>query len=217
MCFFHHNNISVFETIFSNIQGKYGMYVVAPIPSQRLRPLLKKVEPQKLLIIDRYLSLGQEYSYISQEFEENTYNKLVELLPQIKKYKKFILFYNEDSAFPIGILNAFSRFLADYNVPGGIVKGYKRGSIKKGNLYYLINDTFLLEVLRDCMDNEYTLGRNIGILSQNDHVVKQIAFGGITTISVDFKDMARKAAFHIKQGEKTQIIMPFKLKMRNSL
>ena len=39
--FFHHNNEEVFETIFSNINGKYGMYVVAPIESGRTKKLLK--------------------------------------------------------------------------------------------------------------------------------------------------------------------------------
>jgi len=34
--FFHHNNIDILDTIISNIRGKYGMYVVAPIPGRRL-------------------------------------------------------------------------------------------------------------------------------------------------------------------------------------
>ena len=94
--FFHHNNLSIFETIFSNIQGKYGMYVVAPIPDPTIRPLLESIDPKKLLIIDRYLELNPEYSYIAQEFEETIYQKLVELLPVIRKYKKTVLFFIEE-------------------------------------------------------------------------------------------------------------------------
>lgn len=215
--FFHHNNISVFETIFANIHGKYGRYVIAPIPDSRTRILLERIEPQKLLIIDRYIPMPKEYSYISQEFEETTYSKLVQLLPEIKKYRKFILFFEEDTDYPKGILNAFNRFLLDYQIKGTVEKGYKPGSIKKGNLYFFISDTFLWEVLRDCRNNEYVVGKDVGILSHNDHVAKQIVFGGITTISTDFNDMARRAASHIKTGAHTQVIMPFDLIKRNSL
>lgn len=215
--FFHHNNISVFESIFNTIRGKYGMYVVAPIPHESIRPLLESIEPAKLLIIDRYLPMPEEYSYISQEFEETTYIKLVELLPRIRQFNKFVLFFRKGSDYPEGILKAFNRFLEDYNILGTVKEEYRPGSIKKGHLYFFISDTFLWEVLRDCRNGEYVVGKDVGILSHNDHVVKQIVFGGITTISTNFNDMARKAAEHIKKKEKTQVIMPFNVIKRNSL
>ncbi len=214
--FFHHNNIDIFETIFSNIQGKYGMYVIAPIPNQKTISLLQSIAPEKLLIIDRYVAMPEDYSYISQEFEENTYVKLVELLPEIRKYKKFVLI-DSSSDSPMDVIIAFNKFISDYKINGSTKKKYKSGSLKSGTLYFFTSDTFLWEVLRDCRNNGYIVGKDIGILSHDDHVVKEIVFGGITTISSDFKEMARKAANHIKQGEKTQIIMPFKLMMRNSL
>lgn len=215
--FFHHNNLEMFETILTNILGKYGMYVVAPIPNPTLRPLLQSINPNKLLIIDRYLEMDSEYSYICQEFEETTYQKLVELLPVIRKYNKMILFFNKTSDYHIGIRNAFKRFISDYEINGRVEKKYKPGTVKKGALYFFTGDTFLWEVLRDCRNNEYTIGNQVGILSHNDHVVKEIAFGGITTISIDFKDMAKRAANHIKNQEFTQELIPVNLIKRHSL
>lgn len=215
--FFHHNNVSVFETIFNNIRGKYGMYVVAPIPNPSIRPLLQSIDPKKLLIIDRYIELDETYSYISQEFEEATYQKLVELLPAVRKYKKLVLFIRENSDYPIEIRNAYEKFLSDFDIDGKVEKKYKKDSVKKGTLYFFISDTFLWEVLRDCRNNEYRIGKEVGILSHNDHVVKEIVFGGITTISTDFKDMAKRAATHIKEQELTQVFMPVNLIKRHSL
>ncbi len=215
--FFHHNNVPVFETIFNNIRGKYGMYVVAPIPDIAIRALLESIDSQKLLIIDRYLPMPREYSYISQEFDEATYIKLVELLPEIRKYKKFVLFCSSDSDYPEGILKAFQRFVSDYKIPESIVEYYQQGTVKKGNLYFFINDSYLWEVLRDCRNNELVVGKDIGILSHNDHLVKEIVFGGITTISTDFKDMAKRAAEHLKNRATTQVIVPMHLMRRNSL
>lgn len=215
--FFHHNNRTIFETIFNNIRGKYGMYVVAPIPDPSIRPLLTSIDPQKLLIIDRFLEMPDEYSYISQEFEEATYTKLVELLPSIRKYKKFVFFFANDKDYPPGILSAFQRFVSDNDIVSKVEKDYKPGSVKRGNLYFFISDTNLWEMLRDCRNNEYAIGEEVGILSHNDHVVKEIVFGGITTISSDFKEMARKAADHIKNQDMTKEIMPLNLIKRNSL
>ncbi len=94
------------------------MYVVAPIPIPKIRPLLVTIPPQKLLIIDRYLPMPKEYSYISQEFEENTYAKLVELLPKINRYKKVTLFFNDDADYTTGVFNAYNTFVETYGLNG---------------------------------------------------------------------------------------------------
>jgi DNA-binding transcriptional regulator YhcF (GntR family) len=214
--FFHHNNIDIFKTIFCNVRGKYGKYVVAPIPDPRIPSLLATVPPEKLLIIDRYLPMPPAYSYIAQEFEESTYSRLVELLPAIRKYKKFI-FIDGATDSPVELKRAFSRFIKEYAICSGIEKKYKPGSLKKGTLYFLISDTFLWDVLKDCRNNEYAIGKDIGILSHDDHVVKELVFGGITTISTDFNHMAKMAADHIKEETVSQVIMPMELLKRNSL
>ncbi|MEM7381713.1 MAG: GntR family transcriptional regulator [Bacteroidota bacterium] len=215
--FFHHNNPAIFETIFSNIQGKYGKYVIAPIPGDRSVQLLKNLPPEKLLIIDRFLPMPEAYSYISQEFEESTYIRLVELLQEIRTYKKFILIFDSSGDVPMEVLHAFNRFVSDYNIDGEVVEKYQQGSIKRGRLYFFVSDTYIWDALKDCRNNEYVVGRDIGILSHDDHVVKEIVFGGITTISTNFKDMAKMAADHIKDSQKTQIIMPMELIKRHSL
>ncbi len=215
--FFHHNNLEIFNSIFQNIQGKYGMYAIAPIQDPSLRQVLETIPPSNLLIIDRFIELDNSYSYISQEFEESTYAKLIELLPQITKYKKFILFFTEDADYPIGILKAFNRFCEDYDIEASVVSKYKSQSIKKGSLYFFVSDTYIWDVLKDIRNSEYKVGKEIGILSHNDHVVKEIIFGGITTISTDFKEMGRKAASHVKNHGKTHIIMPSDLIKRHSL
>tara|TARA_R110002167_G_scaffold108803_25_gene277779 strand:+ start:869 stop:1885 length:1017 start_codon:yes stop_codon:yes gene_type:complete len=216
--FFHHNNLQIFETIISNIKGKYGKYVIAPIQNATIVPLLQDISPEKLLIIDRYLFLGKEYSYISQEFEKGIYTKLVELVDAIKQYDRFILFVKEDTDYtPIGILRAFSKFLKTYDIEGSIQRSYTPNSVEKGTLYFIINDNILWQVLRDCVRQHIVIGKDIGIFSHDDSISKEIAFGGITTSSTDFKEMAKKAADQVKYGHTIKTIMPFKLNRRNSL
>ncbi|KAA1241554.1 GntR family transcriptional regulator [Aquimarina sp. RZ0] len=215
--FFHHNNLNLFKTIMDNISRKYGMYVIAPIQEETVPSMLKLIPPDRLLIIDRYLNMPKEYSYISQEFEEITYQKLVELTPQIGKYNRFVLFFKEDSDFPSEILSAFNRYIKDYNINGDVLENYEPNTIKKNTAYFSISDTHLWLVLKDARKMEYLIGSDIGILAHDDNIVKEIAFGGITTISTDFEIMAKKAAVFVKEGNAIKEITPTYLRQRNSL
>jgi len=80
--FFHHNNIEVFETILGNINARYGMYVIAPIPHPKTSSILDQLPRNKLLLVDRNEALRGNYSHVTQEFEISTYMALKELAPR---------------------------------------------------------------------------------------------------------------------------------------
>ena len=215
--FFHHNNKDVFKNILETINGKYGMYVVAPIPSLESSDLLKKFPPEKTLIVDRFIEMPSEYSYISQEFEVSTFHRLEELYTGIKKYEKIILFYKSDSDYPVGIKNGFNKFINEYNLNGVIQKTHKPGNVKKKTLYFFISDSNLWQVLKDCKYANYKLGKDVGIITHNDNDFKEIIFEGITTISADFKKMAEDAATFVKYRTTVHRIIPSVIKRRSSL
>ncbi|MEM8906640.1 MAG: GntR family transcriptional regulator, partial [Bacteroidota bacterium] len=215
--FFHHNNLKVFETFLTNGLGKYGMYVVAPIHNERANELLRLIPPSKLLIVDRHEAIGEAYSYVTQLFEQPVYQALVALKDRILQFKEMILFYRDDTDFPTGTLKAFHRFGKDYKINYRVEKMYMPGTIRKGTVYYTINDADLWELLHDCAEHRVEIGQEIGILSQDDTRVKQFISGGITTITTDFAMMAQKAADYVLNREKIQEIIPSRLIRRNSL
>ena len=61
------------------------------------------------------------------------------------------------------------------------------------------------------------LGSDIGIISYNETALKQIAAGGITTISTDFRAMGRSMAEMIVDGKKDKIHNPFGINKRKSI
>ncbi|GAB1856928.1 hypothetical protein MHTCC0001_17640 [Flavobacteriaceae bacterium MHTCC 0001] len=162
--FFHHNNLDTFKNIFSRISGRYGMYIVAPIQTPEVKPILQNFPEDKLLIVDRFINLTPKYSYIAQEFENSTYNQLIKLTEQIKKYEEFVLFYRADSDYPVGILNAYKRFVKEYKINSSIKNHYKKGSVEKNKLYFFISDSYLWSLLRDSKAKAYTIGKDIGVL-----------------------------------------------------
>ena len=72
-------------------------------------------------------------------------------------------------------------------------------------------------MLKDCKQMKLKPGKDIGILSHNDDIVKELIFDGITTYSTDFKLMAERAAAFVLTREKMQEIIPTVLIRRKSL
>ncbi|WP_405226870.1 GntR family transcriptional regulator [Dokdonia sp. Asnod1-B02] len=215
--FFHHNNLELFKTLMNNISRKYGAYIVAPIQDPEVQTMLKTIPSDKLIVVDRQLKMPKDYSYATQEFEQITYEHLVDLAPSIKKYDRFILFYKANTDLPAGILKAFQRFTNDFNINGEVVTDYKSKILKKKTAFFTISDSNLWQILKDARKLEYRIGRDIGILAHDDNIVKEIAFGGITTISTDFELMAKRAALFVKEGTAIQEVIPTYLRERNSL
>lgn len=215
--FFHHNNFDTFESIVQNIKGKYGMFVIAPIPSKKTPAVLKQLPTNRVLLVDRFIETDEDYNYVAQEFGDSSYNAFVQLKDKIKKYDEIIFFFKPSSAEPDEILNSFKRFMKDYDIKGVIKEEYVSGSLEKGKVYFTIHNLELWEMLKDSKIKGLKIGTDIGFISHNDDIVKEIIFDGVTTFSTDFSEMGKKAANFVLNRKKIQEIIPTVLVDRNSL
>lgn len=215
--FFHHGNIAIFETILNMIRGKYGMYVVSPIPHPKTRHLLDQLPRHKFIMFDRHEKLNGEYNYITQEFEQASYKVFAELADTIRQFDEMIFFHTPGSLDPVEIIKAFKKFTKDFSINARIVPEYVRGSVEKGKVYFSLNNAEIWELLKDCKARKLKPGRDVGVLSHNDEVVKELIGGGITTYSTDFALMGQKAGQAIVKKEKVQEIIPTVLVRRDSL
>ena len=215
--FFHHNNIDVLESTIQSIRGRYGMYVVAPIPHHRTAAILETLPMDMFLMIDRYEKIAGDHSFIAQEFKDSSYRVFAELSETIKQYDQMVYYHRPAADTPIEILQAFKAFVKDYKIKHEIRAEYISGTLEKGKVYFTINNTELWMMLKDCKLMKLKPGRDVGILSHNDEVVKELIFDGITTYAADFKVMAEKAAAFVLKREKVQEIIPTVLIRRKSL
>jgi len=215
--FFHHSNIEIFETILNNIKGRYGIYVVAPIPHPRMKFMLNQIPENKLLMVDRFEPIGKKNSHVTQEFEISTYMGLKELAPTIQQFNEIILCFLPNADYPVEVLRAYQQFIKDFKVKGCVKNSYMLGSLKKGQIYFTIGDSDLWAILKDCKQQGLEVGKDVGILSGNDSPVKELVADGITTLSTDFEKMAQRAAEFVLNREKIQQVIPTVLIRRNSL
>lgn len=215
--FFHHNNIDVLDSTIQNIRGRYGLFIVAPIPHKRTAEILSSLPMDRFLMIDRYEKIGGDFSYVAQEFEKSSYRVFEELKDTIRQYEAMIYYHRPAADTPIEILHAFKSFVKTYKIKHEIFPEYIPGTLEKGKVYFTINNTELWSMLKDCKVKKLKPGRDVGILSHNDEVVKELIFDGITTYSADFKMMAEKAAEFVLTRNKIQEIIPTVLIRRKTL
>lgn len=215
--FFHHNNPKVFRTFVLDNLGKYGLYVVAPIHHAVSKEVLQLIPPKRLLLVDRYENLGKQYAFVAQQFEQPIYEWLLKLKESIFCFDRFVLFYRDDSDYPSGTAMAFRRFVQDHGfTKARVERAYTPGSIVSQTLYYTINDSDLWPLLKDCRQQGLRLGKDIGIISQDDTPVKELIMGGITTISGNFEEMAQLANTFLEERKIFQTIVPTLLCRRTS-
>src|SRR5690606_17370483 len=87
--------------------------------------------------------------------------------------------------------------------------------LKKGDLFITIEESDLVNLVKQIRDQEFILGKNIGIISYNDTPLKDLL--GITVISTDFQKMGETAAQMILNKEKGKVKNPFNFIDRDSI
>ena len=74
----------------------------------------------------------------------------------------------------------------------------------------------LAELIKLCRDKNLSVGADIGIISYNETVLKEVLAEGITVISTDLTYMGEKLAWLILSKEKVKIKNPFRMIRRKS-
>ena len=87
--------------------------------------------------------------------------------------------------------------------------------LKKGDLFITIEESDLVNLVKQIRDSKLKLGKNIGIISYNDTPLKELL--GITVISTDFKVMGETASKMIMNNEKGTFKVPFNFIDRKSI
>ena len=89
--------------------------------------------------------------------------------------------------------------------------------IQEGEIYMVVNDRDLVDLLKQADKQNVSPGREFGIISYNETPLKEILAGGITTLSSDFKLMGQTMAQLINKKGIETIENPWRLNLRKSL
>lgn len=225
----YHCDESLFLNLMDKYKAAYDYFVIMPhFKTEDLKhvsftdAVLKaiiKIPSEKLVILDNIkVSAEGEIVEIYQDFENDIYFALKEGLPKIKKYNKLVLVYPEKAVYPYPrrILHGFRKFCVENAIDFEIIdKVYDDMILKKGDLFITIEEPDLVNLVKQVREEEFVLGKDIGIISYNDTPLKELL--GITVISTDFKIMGETTANMILNKEKGKFKVPFNFIDRDSV
>jgi len=214
--YFHNYNRKVFENLINDANGKYTTYVIMSGKFQGIEPLLKTINGKVLLLDHFHPELKGKYSSVAQNFEKDTYEALNFGLSYILKYKRIFMVQSEEKE-PYERYDGLRRFSEEHGFEHKYLNSVKNRKIKKGDLFILVNDRDLIDVIKLADKEGYTPGKEYGIISYNDTPLKEILVGGITTLTTDFRGMGKTMASLINKKSIETIENPWKLNIRKSL
>ena len=214
--FFHHFNIDVFDTLISDSVGNYNYYVIMPANLRGTHKIIKKLPDDKVYILDQTNKTLNKYPAIYQNFEKDIYYSLKKALPHLNKYHKMVLLFPGKKQ-PQSMLLGFQRFRKESKLKCEIIDTLENRILERGEVYLVLDDKDLIVLIKTIRYQQLELGNDIGIISYNDTMLKEIVEGGITTISTDFKKMGNRLAQMIINNEKLKIENPNALILRESL
>ena len=202
----YHCEPDVFINILNKKKKSYNYYVIMPHfrndsfqhvgCSKKILEKIQEIPYEKLIILDREVeNLSKAAIMVYQDFTNDIYTALNKGVKQLKKYKKIILVYPSKAIYPYPkeIVSGFRRFCVknelDYEILDEI---YDSMELQLKDLYIIIQEQDLVNLVKQTRDRHFKLGEDIGIISYNDTPLKELL--GITVISTDFQKMGATAA-----------------------
>lgn len=214
--YFHHFNYQVFKNLISESIGKYTSYVIMPATFDDTVNIIGKLPKDKVYILDRKKEDLSDYPVVYQDFECDVYEALKDGLDLLKKYSKLIMIFPGGKE-PEGRMLGFQRFCKENGFQFEIIRNIENKTIKSGEAYFVPSDRNLVKLVKMAGTKNLQLGKEFGIVSFNDTMLKEVVAGGITTISTDFQLMGQTLARMIQERSSEKIRNHSALIRRNSL
>lgn len=214
--YFHHFNSEVFNKLVFDSIGNYTSYVIMPANIKDTDKAISQLPKEKVYILDQMHPELRAYSGIYQNFEKDIYANLSKGLTAIKKYSKLVLLFSKKHQ-PLGMLKGFKLFCEENKLKHEVVDSIQDRFLQEGEVYVIPDDRNLIRIVKKIKERNLVLSKDIGIISYNDTLLKEVVEGGITTISTDFNEMGKSLARMLNNKEQAQIENPNHLFLRESL
>lgn len=214
------DNVMLEKIIIENL-GKYDYYVIMPHlrqETQSVKDAINKIPTDKLLLINKDITgINGSYGCVYEDFELDIQQALNTGLERIRKYKKLLMIFPTESYYCTGIQEGFIKFCKKKGFDFQILQSASRQEVRARELYIVIEETDLVEIVKKATSKNLKLGKTIGIIAYNDSPFKEILAGGISVLSTDFERMGAELADMIQSQKHRQVKNPFSLIIRNSL
>lgn len=216
----HHSNIKVFEDIILTSLGEFDYYAVMPhfySDTNKAVHILKQIPSDQLILLDKDLENAGNCAAIYQDFENDIVEAMETQTNAISNYEELIMVH-PGSGYPTEIIYGFKKFCFQNNFKYKVLEKMSEcETLKKNQLYVVIEEIDLANLIKCCRNQKLKIGKDIGIISYNDTPLKEILLEGISVISTDHHKMGETAAKFILERRTEKLRNPFRFISRKSL
>ena len=214
--FFHHFNFNVYKELIESSAGKYSAYVIMPATFTNSIELIGQLPADKVYILDRLKPDLMDFPVIYQDFGQDVYDGMKAGRELFCKYQKLIMVFPGGKE-PEERVLGFKRFCNENDLEAEIIRSVDKRNVQKGEAYLVVSDRNLVRIVKNVAEMNLKLGEDVGLVSFNDTMLKEVVAGGITTISTDFVRMGKVLADMILNHRKIKFRNPSRLIVRKSL
>ena len=206
--YFHRNNVKHFEGQIKNDAVHYNTFVVSPVINVDVSPTLAKLAPKHLYILDTgYKEYRKDFVGVYRNPEKELSQVFHHFNNNLSKYKRLFLLLSRNEA-DGAVASAFKKLAKNTGLPFEILYETSNSSIKKGDAFIIYDDSCLVAVVKACKLATLRVGKDVGIISYSEHVLKDGVADGITTFCTDLEAMARTMAQMINAGGHASVEAP---------
>jgi len=217
----YHNNFSRFKNLLNWKMDDYSKIAIIPpfIENRELScEVINRVPKDKLVLIDKLEpGVTGQFGAVYEDFEQDIFQALKELLPAFNRYEKLKIIFPEDMFYSEEIVKGFILFCGEFAFDYDIIHSMANFYPEKKDVYICLTDEDLVALIEAALRLGLKAGQDIGIISYNETPLKKVILDGITTISTDFRQLGRIAADLVLNNSVEHIAVPFRVTMRNSI
>ena len=218
--FIYNYELDEFEAIVDKNLNSYDYFVILPHfrnENADIIKVIRKIPKEKVLIVDRFLDELKEYPVVYQEYDKDIQTALTCGLDLLRKYTRLNLVFPQSEYYPPYIMRGFRIFCQVNGFENTVIDQIENTEIRKGEAYIIVSDDDLYAFIRKIKQQNWTLGKDCGVVAYNENQVKEILCDGITTISTNHDEIGQLAAQMIISRKFERIKSPFQFIRRNSL
>lgn len=219
--YIYNNDFHVFRKLLTEKMDSYSKIAVISHfidTAADVTQVIDRVPKEKLILVDKLLpDVSGEFAAVYEDFEQDIFHALEQLLDALKKYHTIKIIFPENSYYSKSILVGFQNFCNKYGFVHAVVADPGSEVLQKGTAYINLMEDDLVTLVQKIVSGPMQIGQDVGVISYNETPIKKIILNGITTISTNFEMMGRVAAELILSNSKEHRRIPFSVISRASL
>ena len=214
--FFYDNDSKLFESRVRQHAGYYNLFVVMPPFDENTPGILSQFDSKSILLLETgFKEYRKHFAGVFQNFEKDIQSILLSSQEALTKYNRLILI-TANKPFAKDTVSGFNKFSKKAAIAASVRATVGAADMQKGDALVVMDDNDLVTIIEHCRAQQWKLGKDIGVLSYNDCILKSIIADGITTFSVDYESMGISIAEMITTRKREVVENKYILKDRKS-